>query len=162
MAFKQSPQLSRGCGMALVSSWAIILIGGACWFWLSQLPSDLGGGLGRGNRIANILVVTTPGQRVKLSIFDGGNAAVGFPDKPGVFFRGSNLNLSDAEWQAFSTVYEAWCIQPPQRTRFTGEHYYTMGFSCATPFGRYIEVADSQIPPILLRLFERAAAIHPK
>ena len=162
MKSKQSLQLSRGCAMALVSSWAIILVGGACWFWLSQLPSDLGTGLGRGGHIANILVVATPGQRAILGFSDGGDAGVGFPDKPGVFSHGSDIRLSDEEWQAFSTVYEEWCIQPPHRTRFTGEHFYTMGFSCGTPFGRYIEVADSQLPPILLRLFERAAAIQPK
>ena len=140
----------------------------ASWFWFSQLPNDLGSALGRGGHIANILVVAKPGQRTVLGIsegrteIEGGNAFVGFPDKPGIFSHGSNIHLSDEERAAFREVYDALCTKPPRRIRFTGEHFYTMGFSCGASFGKYIEVADSQIPPIVLNLFRRAAAIDPK
>ena len=165
MRTKKPFQLSRGCSIALVSSWVLLFTLGGCLIWLTQLPNDLGSGLGRGNRIANILVVATPGQRVRLVFHKDGSAGLEYVDKPGIFNRAREITLSNEERQSFKAVYREWCVKPPQRVNQTGGRSYAMGFSCenfSERYIRYIVVSETQVPPILLNLFERAAALQPE
>jgi hypothetical protein len=149
-------QLSRGCSIALVSSWALIFLIGACVFRFSQLPYDLGKGLGRGGIIANILVSAKPGHREELTIVDDGTAILSYPDQPGIFNRAPEIALTAEEWRAFNIAYQDWCATPPRRTDQPNVPIYMMGFSCGKTFGRYIMIPESGVPPILLHLFKRA------
>ena len=149
-------QLSRGCSIALVSSWALVFLIGACVFRFSQLPYDLGTGLGRGGHIANILVSAKTGHHEELSIFEDGTAVLSYPDQPGIFNRAPAITLTPEEWQAFNAAYQNWCTTPPRRTDQPNVPIYVMGFSCGKTFGQYIVIPESQVPPVLLRLFKRA------
>ena len=154
-------QLSRGCSIAVVLSGALIFLIGICVFRLSQLPNDLGIGLGRGSRIANILVSAEADHHQRLVIFDNGDAGLEFPDKSGIFGRAQEITLTAEEWQAFNVTYQEWCVKPLQRTDQAGGQVYTMGLSCGTTFGQSIEVSETQVPPILLHLFRRAVTKQP-
>jgi len=158
---KKSFQLSRGCSIALVCSWVLIFLIGVCLFWFFQLPDGLGSGLGRGDQIANIVVLAESGHREWLSIFENGKAVLSFPDQPGIFSSAPPITLTFEEWQAFKAVYQEWCARPPLRTDEVGVPVYAMGLSCGTQFGRYIVVPETQVPPIVLRLFKRAATKQP-
>ena len=153
-------QLSRGCSIAVVLTWGLIVVIGACVFRISQLPEDLGLGLGRGGRIANILVLAEPGYRERLAIFENGEAGLEFPDKPGIYGRAQAITLTAEEWQAFNAAYQEWCATPP-RTDQAGGSAYAMGLNCGVTFGRYIAVPEIQLPPTLLRLFKRVVTKQP-
>src|SRR5688500_18460348 len=112
MHAKKPFKLNRGCAIALVLSWAAMIVLGLGGVWLTQLPNELGTGLGRAGRLMNILVSADVGHRVMLTVHTGENASIEFLDRPGVF-RGEDIAVSDDEWQVLNAAYQQWCTNPP-------------------------------------------------
>jgi hypothetical protein len=156
MLAKKPFKLNRGCAIALVLSWAVMIVLGFGVVRLSQLPNELDTGLGRAGRLMNILVSADVGHRVMLTVHTGKIVYIEFLDRPGVY-RAEDIAISDDEWQVLNAAYQQWCTNPPHSGEQDGSRVYDIGISCSSDFGRHIQVQETQLPPEVSTLFKRAA-----
>jgi hypothetical protein len=155
MNTRKSFQLSRGCSIAFVLAVVLTFLMGACLFRTLLLPNGLGSGLGHGGLIMNILLSAEVDHREMLAVYDDGNVYLQFPDKQGLYGRYEIINKSGDEWQALEAVYQQWCTNPPKSEERVGIRVYEIGISCSAPFGHYMRVPETALPPIIDGLFKR-------
>jgi hypothetical protein len=149
-------RLNRGCSVALVLTWVVMILIAVCMLRLLQLPNGLGSGLGHAGRLMNILVSTAPGQRKMLAVYDSKTVNLEFLDKTGLYGGYEPVVISDEEWLALNTFYDQWCTNPPKTVPHSNRLFYQIGLSCSTAFGRSIEVQETMLPPVINALFKRA------